>query len=179
MVHWQAFSDVIELQPYMYSIQRLRKNATCCMLRMVMLPSPKARMAWLLRLELYSAAIDLDPATDSIFAHRCRAKLGKMLWEEALGDAKKVHICRFVIQADQGYNPSAQRLDSVSPPVLESRDHSLRYRCSTTKTTTGFYPGQKEYRAPKSRDGKYERRVGATRRVRSGWGYAAPLCHSF
>jgi len=62
------------------------------MLQMVMLPLPKARMAWLLRLELYSAVIDLNPATDSIFAHHCWAELGKMLWEEALGDAKKVHI---------------------------------------------------------------------------------------
>jgi len=80
-----------------------------------------AESAYDMAIELYSAAIDLDPATDSIFAHLCRAKLGKMLWEEALGDAKKVHIIyRFVIQADQGYNPSAQRLDSASHPVLES-----------------------------------------------------------
>jgi len=85
-------------------------------------------------IELYSTAI-LDLATDSIFAHRCRTKLGKMSWEETLGDAKMVQIIYwFVIQADQEYNRSAQRLDSVSPPVLESRDHSLRYRCSTTKS---------------------------------------------
>jgi len=120
MVHWQAFSDVIELQPHMYSIQRSRRNATRYMLQMVMLPSPKR--AYDMAIKLYSAAIDLDPAIDSIFAHRCRAKLGKMLWEEALGDGEKVHIIYwFVIQADQGYNRSAQRLDSVSPPALESR----------------------------------------------------------
>jgi hypothetical protein len=41
-------------------------------------------------IELYSAAIDLDSASDIIFASRCNAKLGKMLWEDALVDAQKV-----------------------------------------------------------------------------------------
>jgi len=41
-------------------------------------------------IELYFAAIDLDAGTDTLFAKRCRAKLGKMLWEEALIDARKV-----------------------------------------------------------------------------------------
>ncbi|OJA18939.1 hypothetical protein AZE42_10948 [Rhizopogon vesiculosus] len=41
-------------------------------------------------IELYSAAIDLDSATDTIFANRCKAKLAKVLWEEALVDAQKV-----------------------------------------------------------------------------------------
>ena len=41
-------------------------------------------------IELYSAAINLDSATDSIFANRSKAKLGKLLWEEALVDAQKV-----------------------------------------------------------------------------------------
>ncbi|OJA08828.1 hypothetical protein AZE42_08902, partial [Rhizopogon vesiculosus] len=41
-------------------------------------------------IELYSAAINLDSATDTIFANRCKAKLAKMLWEEALVDAQKV-----------------------------------------------------------------------------------------
>ncbi|OJA12360.1 hypothetical protein AZE42_04332 [Rhizopogon vesiculosus] len=41
-------------------------------------------------IELYSAAIDLDCATHTIFAKRCEAKLGEMLWEEALLDAQKV-----------------------------------------------------------------------------------------
>ncbi|KAG0707124.1 hypothetical protein DFH29DRAFT_1076603 [Suillus ampliporus] len=39
---------------------------------------------------LYSAAINLDAASDTIFASRSKAKLGKMLWEEALVDAEKV-----------------------------------------------------------------------------------------
>ncbi|KAJ8592030.1 hypothetical protein M405DRAFT_813388 [Rhizopogon salebrosus TDB-379] len=41
-------------------------------------------------IELYSAAIDLDSTNDSIFAKRCTAKLGKMLWEDALIDVQKV-----------------------------------------------------------------------------------------
>ncbi|KAJ8594795.1 hypothetical protein M405DRAFT_440618, partial [Rhizopogon salebrosus TDB-379] len=41
-------------------------------------------------IELYSEAIDLDSATDAIFAKRCKAKLEKMLCEEALLDAQKV-----------------------------------------------------------------------------------------
>ena len=41
-------------------------------------------------IELYSTALDLGPETDSVFTNRCKAKLGKELWEEALVDAQKV-----------------------------------------------------------------------------------------
>ena len=41
-------------------------------------------------IKLYTVAIDLDPTTDMIFGHRCEAKLGIMLWEQALDDARKV-----------------------------------------------------------------------------------------
>ncbi|KAG1888594.1 hypothetical protein F4604DRAFT_1569692 [Suillus subluteus] len=41
-------------------------------------------------IELYSAAIELDSATDAIFASRSKARLLKMLWEDALLDAEKV-----------------------------------------------------------------------------------------
>jgi len=41
-------------------------------------------------IELYSAAINLDSATDTIFANRFKAKSEKMLWEDALFDAQKV-----------------------------------------------------------------------------------------
>ncbi|OJA15878.1 hypothetical protein AZE42_13018, partial [Rhizopogon vesiculosus] len=40
-------------------------------------------------IELYSAAIDLDYATDTIFSNRCKAKLEKKSWDEALIDAQK------------------------------------------------------------------------------------------
>ncbi|KAG2337664.1 hypothetical protein BDR05DRAFT_894853 [Suillus weaverae] len=47
-------------------------------------------------IDLYSAAIDLDSASDVVFANRSKAKLGRMLWEEALLDAQKVrwHLLR-------------------------------------------------------------------------------------
>jgi hypothetical protein len=41
-------------------------------------------------IELYSTAIDLDVATDTIFANRSRARSGKMPWDDALLDAEKV-----------------------------------------------------------------------------------------
>lgn len=46
--------------------------------------------------DLYSAAIELDSASDTIFAKRSKAKSGKMLWIEALHDAQKVR-CHFII----------------------------------------------------------------------------------
>jgi hypothetical protein len=39
---------------------------------------------------LYSVAIDLGDVSDTIFAKRSKAKLEKMLWEDALLDAQKV-----------------------------------------------------------------------------------------
>jgi hypothetical protein len=41
-------------------------------------------------IELYSAAIDLDYAADTIFSNRCKAKLENKLWDEALINAQKV-----------------------------------------------------------------------------------------
>ncbi|KAG2137113.1 uncharacterized protein EDB93DRAFT_1253727 [Suillus bovinus] len=41
-------------------------------------------------IELYSVAIDLDFATEAIFANRSKAWLEKLLWEDALLDAEKV-----------------------------------------------------------------------------------------
>jgi hypothetical protein len=41
-------------------------------------------------IDLYSAVIDLDAATDIIFASRCKARLKKLDWKEALLDAQKV-----------------------------------------------------------------------------------------
>jgi len=41
-------------------------------------------------IKLYSIAIELDSVNDSIFASRCAAKLGKMLWNDALLDAQEV-----------------------------------------------------------------------------------------
>ncbi|KAG2337084.1 hypothetical protein BDR05DRAFT_970607 [Suillus weaverae] len=41
-------------------------------------------------IELYSAAISLDLATDAVFANRSKARSGKMLWDDALLDAQMV-----------------------------------------------------------------------------------------
>ncbi|KAG2346471.1 hypothetical protein BDR05DRAFT_959376, partial [Suillus weaverae] len=41
-------------------------------------------------IELYSAAIDLDLATDAVFANRSKARSEKMLWDDALLDAQTV-----------------------------------------------------------------------------------------
>jgi hypothetical protein len=41
-------------------------------------------------IDLYSAAITLNSASSTTFANRSKAKLGKMLWIEALLDAQKV-----------------------------------------------------------------------------------------
>ncbi|KAG1790421.1 uncharacterized protein HD556DRAFT_1446150 [Suillus plorans] len=41
-------------------------------------------------IDLYSAAIDLDSASDVVFANRSKARSEKMLWEGALLDAQKV-----------------------------------------------------------------------------------------
>lgn len=41
-------------------------------------------------IELYSVAINLGYGTNTVVAQRCKAKLEKMLWEEALIDADKV-----------------------------------------------------------------------------------------
>ncbi|KAG0697842.1 hypothetical protein DFH29DRAFT_1020728, partial [Suillus ampliporus] len=41
-------------------------------------------------IELYSLAINLNPASDTIFANRSKARSEKMLWEDALLDAQKV-----------------------------------------------------------------------------------------
>jgi hypothetical protein len=41
-------------------------------------------------IELYSAVIDLDFATSTIFVNRSKARSGKMLWDDALFDAEKV-----------------------------------------------------------------------------------------
>ncbi|OJA08258.1 hypothetical protein AZE42_02069 [Rhizopogon vesiculosus] len=40
-------------------------------------------------IDLYSVAINLDSTNNTIFGNRSKAKLEKMLWEEALFDAQK------------------------------------------------------------------------------------------
>jgi hypothetical protein len=42
-------------------------------------------------INLYSAVINVNSASDAVFANRSKAKLRKKLWKEALLDAQKVH----------------------------------------------------------------------------------------
>ena len=44
---------------------------------------------------LYSAAIDLDPASHTIFVKRSKGKSEKKIWEDALLDAEKVRCHLF------------------------------------------------------------------------------------
>jgi hypothetical protein len=46
-------------------------------------------------IEFYSAVIDLNFASDTVFVKRSKAWLGKMSWTEALLDAQKVR-CRLL-----------------------------------------------------------------------------------
>jgi hypothetical protein len=46
-------------------------------------------------IDIYTVAIDLNYTSDIVFANQSKAKLGKMLWEDALLDVQKVrwHLC--------------------------------------------------------------------------------------
>ena len=46
-------------------------------------------------IQLYSIVIVLDSKSDIICVKRCKAKLGKMLWEEALEDVQKVLLITY------------------------------------------------------------------------------------
>jgi hypothetical protein len=48
---------------------------------------------------LYSAAIALDPSSESLFAHRSKVNLERKLYEEALHDAEKVRMIFIVALA--------------------------------------------------------------------------------
>ncbi|KAG2738605.1 WD40 repeat-like protein [Suillus brevipes Sb2] len=73
-------------------------------------------------IDLYSAAITLNSSSSTVFANRSKAKLGKMLWMEALLDAQKV------IELDSlsflGYNLKHAALHELrqqylTPPEVE------------------------------------------------------------
>ncbi|KAJ8594800.1 hypothetical protein M405DRAFT_929909 [Rhizopogon salebrosus TDB-379] len=94
-------------------------------------------------IELYSEAIDLDSATDAIFAKRSKAKLENMLWEDALLDAQKVielnpssslgyqlkHAALYGIQrcdeANEAYQIMLSKLDKT--PVTQAQDPPQRH----------------------------------------------------
>ncbi|KAG1746771.1 uncharacterized protein EDB91DRAFT_1245943 [Suillus paluster] len=66
------------------------KSRECCALYLADGDAALAAGDYDTAIDLYSVAIDLNSANDAIFANRSKAKLGKMLWEDALLDAQKV-----------------------------------------------------------------------------------------
>lgn len=70
-------------------------------------------------IELYSVAIDLDSVSETIFASRCAAYVGKMLWEDALVDAEKVW-----------WYPSSRSPNSWG--ILRSSNSALRLMLDTS-----------------------------------------------
>jgi tetratricopeptide (TPR) repeat protein len=104
LVYWQVFGNFIKLQssPVFYSAFKKECKALYVASGVTDLgASGDAALAaneYDRAIELYSAVIDLDSATDMIFANRCNAKLAKMLWEEALVDAQKV-LCYLSVRS--------------------------------------------------------------------------------
>ena len=96
MVHWQVFGNFSRLKssPVFYSA--FKKECIALYVASGVADLAASGDAALVAteydraIELYSAAIDLDYGTDTIFSNRCKAKLEKKLWDEALIDAQKV-----------------------------------------------------------------------------------------
>ncbi|KAG2745426.1 hypothetical protein P692DRAFT_20837557, partial [Suillus brevipes Sb2] len=94
-------------------------------------------------IELYSAAITLLSASSTVFANRSKAKLGKMLWMEALLDAEKVieldslsylgynlkhaalHGAQLYDEAIQTFQTMLSKLDDA--PDIQTRKLSQQY----------------------------------------------------
>ncbi|KAG2345954.1 hypothetical protein BDR05DRAFT_97821 [Suillus weaverae] len=95
-------------------------------------------------IDLYSAAINSNSASDAVFGNRSKAKLGKMLWTEALLDAQKVielnslsylgynlkhaalHGARRYDEAIQTFQTMLSRLDKS--PDIQIRKLRQQYR---------------------------------------------------
>ncbi|OAX34764.1 hypothetical protein K503DRAFT_420176 [Rhizopogon vinicolor AM-OR11-026] len=91
-------------------------------------------------IELYSAAINLDSATDIIFSNRCKAKLNKMLWEDALLDAKKViglspssylgyELKHAALHGMRQYDEAIEAFEIMLSKLNDSPDIQIRQLC--------------------------------------------------
>jgi hypothetical protein len=95
MVHWQVFTMRMGamLTPFCSAFKQ-DYSALCASKGVVdFATSGDAALAageYDKAIEQYSAAIDMDFATDAVFANRSKASLEKMLWDNALLDAEKV-----------------------------------------------------------------------------------------
>ncbi|KAG2091495.1 uncharacterized protein F5147DRAFT_439431 [Suillus discolor] len=95
---------------------------------------------------LYSAAIDLDATSDTIFIKRCKAKLEMKLWEDALLDALKVNelnpsshigyeVKHAALHGAQRYDASIEAFQTMllqleNAPETQTRQMRQRYRSS-------------------------------------------------
>ncbi|KAG0705636.1 hypothetical protein DFH29DRAFT_996722 [Suillus ampliporus] len=88
-------------------------------------------------IDLYSAAIDLNSASYTLFANRSQARLGKMLWKEALLDAQKVielnpssHVGykmkHAALHGAQCYNEAIEAFQTMLSKLDNSRDTQTR-----------------------------------------------------
>ncbi|KAG1786314.1 uncharacterized protein HD556DRAFT_1528393 [Suillus plorans] len=82
-------------------------------------------------IELYSAAINLDSASDAIFTNRSKAKLKQRLWEDALLDAQEViklspsngyRVKHAVLHAAQHYDEAIEAFQVILSELDDSTD---------------------------------------------------------
>jgi tetratricopeptide (TPR) repeat protein len=79
-------SRTLEFSPAFHTAFKEECNALCLVNGDIALAASDYDKA----IDLYSAAIDLNPASYVVFAKRSKTKSEKMLWDDALLDAQKV-----------------------------------------------------------------------------------------
>ncbi|KIK33225.1 hypothetical protein CY34DRAFT_813784 [Suillus luteus UH-Slu-Lm8-n1] len=88
-------------------------------------------------IDLYSAAITLDSASSTVFANSSKAKLGKMLWIEALLDAQKVieldslsylgyNLKHAALHGAQRYDEAIQAFQTMLSKLDDAPDFQIR-----------------------------------------------------
>jgi tetratricopeptide (TPR) repeat protein len=91
-------------------------------------------------IDLYSAAINLNPASDAVFANRSKATLGKMLWMEALLDAQKVieldslsylgyNLKHAALHGARRYDEAIQTFETMFSELDDASDVQTRKLC--------------------------------------------------
>jgi tetratricopeptide (TPR) repeat protein len=96
LVHWQVSSNVTKYSSHPQLNIAFKRDCSALYAAngdAVLAASGDAALAasdYSKAIELYSAAIDLDSATSEILAKRCKARLEKALWADALLDAEQV-----------------------------------------------------------------------------------------
>jgi hypothetical protein len=70
---------------------------------------------------LYSAAISLDPSSESLFANRSKVNLERGLYAEALDDAEKVRVIFIIVIAIVLILPMCRSLNSTLRHILVTK----------------------------------------------------------